>query len=128
MQKISFTLALLGVVLLSACQSPTPSVDLYNQSTSENQAAWVSKDLGLKQCEQASGQDALNRTQQILHQSNLSVLTAHCANDDIMRVQVCGAPQGTLGIYKIKQAHLTKAQSLGFKQVQATQYQQSPCS
>lgn len=128
MQKICFTLALLSVVSLSACQSSAPSVDLYNQSSSENQAVWISKDLGLRQCEQASGQDALDRTQQTLNQSNLSVLTAHCADDDIMRVQVCGAPQGTLGIYKIKQAHLAKAQSLGFKQVQARQYQQIPCS
>ncbi len=126
MPRIMLLTASLSALLLSACSSsiqPSPMPQAGNQ-----QSTWVAKDLGLKQCEQGSAQDALNSTQQILKQHQIKISSAHCADDGMMRVQVCGAPQGKLGLYKIKQAQLGKAQSLGFQQVQARQYQQVECA
>lgn len=123
MKKTTFTLALLGIAVLTGCQS-SPS----QSGEGSHQPVWVAKDLGLKQCEQAAGNDALNKTQQSLDQSQVQVLNAHCADDGMMRAQVCGAAQGKLGIYKIAAFQLEKAQSLGFKQVQENQYKQVACS
>lgn len=126
MPKIIYLTTCLSALLLSACSpnmqpSPMPP-------TSNQQSVWIAKDLGLKQCEQLSAQDSLDRMQQKLHRNQIKTLTAYCADDGMMRVQMCGAPQGKLGLYKIKQAQLAKAQSLGFQQVQARQYQQIKCS
>lgn len=123
MQKLSFTLMMLASALFTGCES-LPSTS----SSDSHQPMWVAKDLGLKQCEQRSGQEALARMQQSLDQQQIQVLDAHCASDGMMRTQVCGAPQGKLGIYKISAFQLEKAQALGFKQVQDNQYQQVSCS
>ncbi|XID75467.1 hypothetical protein ACF3NA_02695 [Alkanindiges sp. WGS2144] len=123
MKKTAFSLALFGTALLIGCQS-SPS----QPNEDSHQPLWVAKDLDLKQCEQASGNDALNKTQQSLDQSQIQVLGAHCVDDGMMRTQMCGASQGKLGIYKIAAFQLEKAQSLGFKQVQEDQYKPVACS
>src|SRR5690606_12658640 len=126
MPKIIHLTACFSALLLSACSpsmqpSPMPP-------TSNQQAIGIAKDVGVKQCEPLSAQDSLDRMQQGLHKNQIKTLTTYCADDGMMRVQMCGAPQGKLGLYKIKQAQLAKAQSLGFQQVQARQYQQIKCS
>lgn len=114
---------LLGAILLAGCQyAADPS------NANSLQPVWVGQDLGLKQCGQTLGNDALRQRQQSLGQNQVQVFSAHCADDGMMRIQRCGASQGRLGIYKIAAFQLTKAQSLGFKQVQANQYQQVACS
>ena len=123
MKKTIFTLALFGITVLTGCQS-SPS----QPSEGSHQPLWVAKDLGLKQCEQSAGNDALNKIQQILDQSQVQVLNAHCADDGMMRTQLCGAAQGKLGVYKIAAFQLDKANLLGFKQVQENQYKQVACS
>ncbi|WP_034279250.1 hypothetical protein [Alkanindiges illinoisensis] len=123
MKKTTFTFALFGIALLTGCQS-SPS----QSGEGNHQPVWVAKDLGLKQCEQSASNNALNKTQQSLDQNQVQVLNAHCADDGMMRTQVCGAVQGKLGIYKIAAFQLEKAQSLGFKQVQENQYKQVACS
>ncbi|RYY78729.1 MAG: hypothetical protein EOO69_09560 [Moraxellaceae bacterium] len=119
----AFGTAFLATALLSGCQSsPVQS------EAGSHQPVWVSKDLGLKQCEQSSSKQALQQTQSILDQAQVQVLRAHCADDGMMRTQVCGAPQGKLGIYKIAAFQLDTAQSLGFQQVKEDQYKSVKCS
>lgn len=114
---------LLSLLTLTACQVMPDSA-----ANHQHQAAWVSQDLGLKQCEQASAKQALSTREQQLAQQQIQVLDAHCASDGMMRVQLCGSAQGTLGVFKIAASQLQKAQSLGFKAVQENQYQGIACS
>lgn len=115
--------ACLSALLLAGCQSaPSPMPE------GSHQPVWVAKDLGLKQCEQTSAKTALKNTESVLSQKQVQVLAAHCADDGMMRVQVCGASQGKLGIYKIAAFQLKTAQSLGFKEVKDSQYQSLNCS
>lgn len=123
MKNTAFALSLLGTALLAGCQS-SPS----QLPEGSHQPIWVAKDLGLKQCEQVSSKEALKKTQSILDQNQVQVLGAHCADDGMMRTQVCGAAQGKLGIYKIASFQLETAQSLGFKQVKEDQYKSVNCS
>lgn len=127
MHTLSISATVLTTILLSACSSSTQSTKAH-QTDQSTQSIWVAKDLDLKQCEQLSAQDALDRTQQLLKQNHITVSTASCADDGMMRIQLCGSPQGKLGLYKIKQSQLGKAQSLGFKHVQSRQYQSIACS
>lgn len=125
MHHVTLIATLLSTALLSACTSNTPAT--HPIATSQHDSVWVAKDLELNQCQQLSAQEALNRTQQLLKQNNIDVSTAHCANDGMMRVQLCGAPQGKIGLYKIKQMGLAQAQSLGFMPVPARKYQPIKC-
>ncbi len=117
------SIALLSTALLTGCQS-SPS----QQHDANHQSAWVAKDLSLKQCEQTSAKDALDKNGDLLRQKQVQVLDTHCADDGMMRIQVCGASQGKMGVYKIAAFQMEQAESLGFKQVKEDQYQQIDCS
>lgn len=128
MPRLIYVVVSLSALLLNACSpiSQPPSSPL--PQSGNQQSAWIAKDLGLKQCEQLSAQDALDRTQQLLRRNQINIFAAYCADDGMMRVQLCGAPQGKLGLYKIKHAELAQAEALGFKPVQAREYQPIKCS
>ena len=122
--------ALLSTLLLNACTSTTPATHSAlgsHHKPSPHKSVWIAKDLELNQCEQRSAQDALDRAQQQLRQNQIATSSAYCANDGMMRVQLCGAPQGKLGLYKIKQTKLAQAQALGFKPVHAREYPPVAC-
>lgn len=128
MKNATFRLSILGTaclstILLVGCQS-FPSA----MPEGSHQPVWVAKDLGLKQCEQTSAKAALKNTENLLSQKQVQVLSVHCADDGMMRTQVCGAAQGKMGIYKIAAFQLETAQSLGFKEVKDNQYQSVKCS
>lgn len=123
MQKILALGLLLSVLSVTGCQSMPDSAN-----HTQHQAAWITQDLGLKQCEPASAKQALSTREQQLTQQQVQVLEAHCASDGMMRVQLCGSPQGTRGVFKIAASQLQKAQSLGFQAVTENQYQSIACS
>lgn len=107
---ITFAFASLGLVgcmsVPSTPKAPTEQVQVY-------------KSLGGKQCE-SSGHDVSEFKQQL--ESNQIRVYAHKAGQDgMMYPQMCGGPNGQIGIYHIAKAQLSKAQGLGFSPYTAQQ-------
>lgn len=72
----------------------------------------VAKALGSKQCE--GGGTPLPALQRQLEQGGVKVARASCADDGRMRVAMCGAADGRLGVFEIAAADLKAAAALGF--------------
>lgn len=77
----------------------------------------VAKSLQGKQCEGQGIQ--LSALKQQLEVKHIYVYAESVGHDGLMRPQVCGAPDGKIGIFSIQQKQLAQAQALGFVVYQA---------
>lgn len=102
-------LLLISVLLgLAGCQ---------NLPTSSPHSVEVFKSLNTRQCEVSIGD--FSRLQQQLETNKIRVYAATVGHDGMMRIQVCGAPDGKIAIFKINAKQQEQAQKLGFKMYEA---------
>lgn len=73
----------------------------------------VYKVKGSLQCDSASGVGYLEMQQELTN-AGIEVLEASESHDGLIRVQVCGAPDGLINVFSIRQNQLSEAQALGF--------------
>lgn len=93
--------ALVATLALAACAQPQAA-----------QPIRVAKALGSKQCE--GGGRTLAELRAELERAGVGVLRAALGTDGRMRVQMCGAPDGRLGIFEIPAAARDAAAAAGF--------------
>lgn len=74
----------------------------------------VYKPTGAKQCGVAKGVP-LSKVKSSLERSKIPVIEAHTQSDGKMHIAVCGAPSGTIHVFKIPKKSLPKAKGLGFR-------------
>lgn len=69
---------------------------------------------GSRQCEEGSGvpREAMAAE---LTAAGVRVLDSRTGTDGLMRIAVCGAPTGTIHIFRIEAAGLATAEALGFR-------------
>jgi hypothetical protein len=89
--------------------------DASSGAASQPDTVWIKRSDGAKQCDPTSAQDVKAGARE-LSKSGIEVLEARKGHDEIKRIQLCGAPNGTENAYKIRKSDLPKATSLGFKE------------
>ena len=89
-------------LMLAACVAPTPS----------GPTADVSRRLGTVQCEPDPG--ALERMRGQLQRAGVSVLAAREGDDGMMRITLCGSPDGRIGVFTIPASQVDAAAAVGF--------------
>lgn len=77
----------------------------------------VSKEDGSLQCDKGKG-IALATMENQLKKAGIKVISSKKQPDNLMRVQMCGAPTGMSNTFEISKADLAKAEKLGFKRWQ----------
>ncbi|HAG92459.1 MAG TPA: hypothetical protein DCL41_11330 [Bdellovibrionales bacterium] len=80
--------------------------------TQENmEKVLVAKHDGSKQCDKKSGTSLDVMVKDL---GEIKVYDQFKAQDDLMRIQVCGAPTGMHNVYEISKSDLKKATQVGF--------------
>ena len=77
------------------------------------ETVWVMRSDGALQCGMAEPQ-SLEAGAQELMKAGVKVLEQRKQDDGKMRIQVCGAPQGTGNAYRIAKRDVKRAKKLGF--------------
>lgn len=106
MKSMLHTLYVLpAALLLAACEttSTVPSERTYVQ---------VYANTGAVQCE-GGGASVPDMAQQMRDQG-INVEMASCGHDGLMRTAVCGAPDGSIGVFVIPQVDNQRALELGY--------------
>lgn len=95
-----------AVLLLAACETtkPGPAQLTYTQ---------VYANTGAVQCE-GGGASVPDMAQQ-MRDEGIAVEMASCGNDGLVRTAVCGAPDGSIGVFVIPQADYQEALQLGYE-------------
>lgn len=91
----------MSALLLAACAQPQAA-----------QPVRVAKALGSKQCE--GGGRTLAELQAELERAGVPVARAACGTDGRLRAQMCGTPDGRLGIFEIPASAREAAAAAGF--------------
>ena len=77
------------------------------------ETVWVMRSDGALQCGMAEPETLEAGAQELL-KAGVKVLEQRKQNDGKMRIQVCGAPQGSTNAYRIAKRDLKRAKKLGF--------------
>lgn len=95
-----------AALLLAACETtqPGPEQRTYTQ---------VYANTGAVQCE-GGGARVPDMAQQ-MRDEGVAVEMASCGHDGMARTAVCGAPDGSIGVFVIPEADRQRAQELGFE-------------
>ena len=96
---------------------PSPQPDIAVSVT-------VVKSMGLRQCE--GGVVSPDRLAAELKAAGVTVHTASCGSDGLMRPAVCGGGTHDIGIFSIATADLSKAKQAGFGPM-ASDARVTPC-
>lgn len=107
MRSVLHSLYLLpAVLLLAACETtkPGPAQFTYTQ---------VYANTGSVQCE-GGGARVPDMAQQ-MRDEGIDVEMASCGHDGLARTAVCGAPDGSIGVFVIPLADAQRASELGFE-------------
>lgn len=110
--KLTITLGVVAFGLVGCMSVP-------NTTEPATEQVQVYKSLGGKQCE--SSGHAISEFKQQLESNQIRVYAHASGHDGMMYPQVCGAPNGQIGIYDIAKSQLSKAQGLGFSPYTAQQ-------
>ena len=78
----------------------TPTIDVY-------------KGLGRKQCE--PGGETLDTLRAQLTRAGVTPSAASCGTDGLMRIAMCGAGTGDVGIFTVRKADAARAANIGFR-------------
>lgn len=108
---------LIVVTMGTACAAPpaatTSTVDVY-------------KSLGRKQCE--AGGETLDALQARLKRGGVIATAASCGTDGMMRIAMCGAGTGDIGIFTVRKADAARAAKLGFRPLtDLREAERTPC-
>ena len=104
--KVPGTTVVLSAVaagMLHACVSVPPASTAYVS---------VYKSMGSVQCK--AGGTSLSAMLRQLSDAGIAVRDASCGTDGRMRVAVCGAADGRIGIFNVAEARLPAATAMGF--------------
>lgn len=107
--------ALCGAAVLAACAA-TGGGQAQTQSLSA-QTVLVSKNLGLRQCEQTSVSEGVELLRQQLKEAGITVMVATTTNDGRAYATMCGGPTGDTGVFAIPKDKQAVAEDLGFRAV-----------
>jgi hypothetical protein len=77
------------------------------------ETVWVLRSDGALQCGMAEPETLEAGAQELL-KAGVKVLEQRKQSDGKMRIQVCGAPQGSTNAYRIAKRDLKRAKKLGF--------------
>ncbi|MDO5647077.1 hypothetical protein [Paracoccus sp. (in: a-proteobacteria)] len=94
--------ALCSMVALTGCDSPADADQVQ-----------VFRSLGTLQCVPDAG--ALDRLRHDLTAAGVTVLDARLDDDGMMRIALCGSPDGRIAVFTIPAAQLKTAQAAGFQ-------------
>lgn len=95
-------------------------------ATSSAERIRVQHSLEGRQCE--AGGLTIADLEKRLAAAGVNVLAARCASDGRMRVQMCGAADGRLGVFEIAAAERERAAAAGFRAVAADEKPvEQPC-
>lgn len=94
-----------AALLLVACQNT-------GSSLSPQTYVQVYANTGAVQCA-GGGANVVDMAQQMRDQG-VRVQMASCGHDGLLRTAVCGAPEGSIGVFVIPQADFHQATQLGF--------------
>ncbi len=100
----------IGVLTLSLLAGATGAVAAPKALA---ETVWVMRLDGALQCGMAQPQ-SLEAGAQELMKAGVKVLEQRKQDDGKMRIQVCGAPQGTGNAYRIARRDVKRAKKLGF--------------
>lgn len=85
---------------------------------------WIGRSDGTKSCDSAQTEKAkttLALGAKELEAASVKVLESKKAKDGRMRMQVCGAPSGSMDSYRISKDDLGAAKRLGFEELKSVQ-------
>ena len=108
-------LILLGMISLMGllgCQ--TTPID--RNGTDRNDLVLISKPLGSKQCSETHADLLLQKLQQGLEQQHIKVFSAEIGTDQRVHIALCGADDGKIAIFKVKQDSVIQAEKMGYTQ------------
>lgn len=108
-------LILLGMISLMGllgCQTKLTD----RNSTDRNDLVLISKPLGSKQCSETNADLLLQKLKQGLEQQHIKVFSAEIGTDQRVHIALCGADDGKIAIFKVKQDSVIQAEKMGYKQ------------
>lgn len=78
----------------------------------------VYKPEGSISCQSGSG-ESLSEMLKGLSKQGISVKSAHCGTDGLVRAAVCNIPTGKINVYEIDAADLSEARGIGFRKIES---------
>ncbi|SDC24029.1 hypothetical protein SAMN05421732_104117 [Acinetobacter kookii] len=75
----------------------------------------ITKSLGTKQCSEVNADNQLQQLKRELEQANIKVFAAEIGTDQMSHIALCGADDGKIAIFKIRQASVISAENMGYK-------------
>ena len=75
----------------------------------------ITKSLGTKQCAEVNADNQLQQLKRELEQANIKVFAAEIGTDQMSYIALCGADDGKIAIFKIRQASVISAENMGYK-------------
>ena len=75
----------------------------------------ITKSLGTKQCSGVNADDQLQQLKHELEQANIKVFAAEIGTDQMSHIALCGADDGKIAIFKIRQESVIRAENMGYK-------------
>ena len=75
----------------------------------------ITKSLGTKQCSGVNADDQLQQLKHELEQANIKVFAAEIGTDQMSHIALCGADDGKIAIFKIRQESVISAENMGYK-------------
>ncbi|OTG76594.1 hypothetical protein B9T26_01950 [Acinetobacter sp. ANC 4169] len=105
-------LGMISVIGLLGCQTNLTD----RNSTDRNDLVLISKPLGSKQCSEIHADLLLQKLQQGLEQQHIKVFSAEIGTDQRVHIALCGADDGKIAIFKVKQDSVIQAEKMGYTQ------------
>jgi hypothetical protein len=84
-------------------------------STDQTPFIMITKSLGTKQCSGVNADDQLHQLKHELEQTNIKVFAAEIGTDQMSHIALCGADDGKIAIFKIRQESIISAENMGYQ-------------
>ncbi|MFM7706600.1 MAG: hypothetical protein ACKO9D_01005 [Gammaproteobacteria bacterium] len=113
-RRIPMLVMMLMVATIStACVAAPPTATAKPAATAPNATIDLYKGLGRKQCETGGG--TLDTLRAQLTRAGVTPTAAACGTDGMMRVAMCGAGTGDIGIFTVRKSDAARAARIGFR-------------
>jgi hypothetical protein len=76
----------------------------------------IYKYSGSNQCEPDSGIPIWDMEQELIN-AGIDILESHQSNDGLIRIALCGSPDGTINVFTIDESQVSLAETLGYSRL-----------